>query len=107
MDPTVIAKEREILIAQIKEDPKNASKPQNIIDKMIEGRLGKYYEENCLLQQAFVKGDKISVEKHVAEVAKQLGGSIRVAAYTRFETGEGIEKKQENFAEEIAKQLGK
>ena len=98
----VIDKEKEILMAQINEDPKNASKPDNIKEKMIIGRINKYYEENCLMQQAFVKGDKISVEKHVAEVAKSLGGAIAVKSFTRFEKGEGIEKKQENFAEEIA-----
>ena len=84
------------------QDPKNAGKPQNIIEKMVMGRIGKYYEENCLLQQAFVKENKISVEKHVAEVAKQLGGKIVVKSFTRFEKGEGIEKKQDNFAEEVA-----
>jgi len=102
VDAGTINKEKEILLAQIEQDPKNASKPQNIKEKMIEGRISKYYSENCLMQQEFVKGDKISVEKHVAEVAKSLGGKITVCAFTRFEKGEGIEKKQENFAEEIA-----
>ncbi len=95
-------KEREILTIQAKEDPKNANKPENIIEKMVSGRIGKFYEESCLLQQEFVKGDKISVEKHVAEVAKSVGGSIAVLGFTRFEKGEGIEKKQEDFAAEIA-----
>lgn len=103
VDQAVIEKEKEILTAQAKEDPKNDGKPDNIIEKMVMGRLSKYYEENCLLQQAFVKGDKISVEKHIAEVAKAAGGTIKVVAFTRFEKGEGIEKKQENFADEIAK----
>jgi elongation factor Ts len=103
VDQEVIEKEKEILTAQAKEDPKNAGNPDNIIEKMVTGRLSKYYEENCLLQQAFVKGDKISVEKHIAEVAKAAGGTIRVVAFKRFEKGEGIEKKQENFADEIAK----
>lgn len=74
VDQATLDKEKEILMVQAKEDPKNASKPENIIEKMVMGRIGKYYEENCLLQQAFVKENKISVEKHVAEVAKQLGG---------------------------------
>lgn len=95
-------KEKEILTIQAKEDPKNANKPENIIEKMVAGRIGKFYEESCLLQQEFVKGDKISVEKHVAEVAKSVGGSIAVLGFTRFEKGEGIEKKQEDFAAEIA-----
>ena len=102
VDPSVIEKEKEILIIQAKEDPKNANKPENIIEKMVMGRVGKYYEENCLLQQAFVKGDKISVEQHIAEVAKSLGGKISITAFTRFEKGEGIEKKQDDFAAEIA-----
>lgn len=78
VDQATLDKEKEILMVQAKEDPKNASKPENIIEKMVMGRIGKYYEENCLLQQAFVKENKISVEKHVAEVAKQLGGKITV-----------------------------
>ena len=103
VDQSVIDKEKEILTIQAKEDPKNANKPENIIEKMVIGRVNKFYEENCLLQQAFVKGDKISVEKHVAEVAKSIGGEIKVTAFTRFERGEGIEKKEENFADEINK----
>lgn len=103
VDQSVIEKEKEILTIQAKEDPKNAGKPDNIIEKMVIGRVNKYYEENCLLQQAFVKGDKESVEQHVKQVAKELGGTIVVKAFTRFEKGEGIEKKQENFADEISK----
>ena len=105
VDPSVLEKEKEILIIQAKEDPKNANKPENILEKMVTGRVGKYYEENCLLQQQYVKGDKESVEKHVAEVAKAAGGTVKVLGFTRFEKGEGIEKKQENFAEEIAKMV--
>ena len=105
MNPTFLDKEKEILMVQAKEDPKNASKPENIIEKMVMGRIGKYYEENCLLQQAFVKENKISVEKHVAEVAKQLGGKITVKAFTRFQTGEGIEKKEDDFAAEVASMI--
>ncbi|MDR0952538.1 MAG: translation elongation factor Ts [Oscillospiraceae bacterium] len=101
----VIDGEKSILMAQINEDPKNASKPENIKEKMIIGRINKFYDENCLMQQQFVKRpeDKISVEKHVAQISKSLGGKIEIKAFTRFEKGEGIEKKQENFAEEIAK----
>ncbi len=102
VDNTVIEKEKEILTIQAKEDPKNAGKPDALIEKMVAGRVGKYYEENCLMQQAFVKGDKISVEKHVAEVSKAVGGGIIIKGFTRFEKGEGIEKKQEDFAAEIA-----
>ena len=105
VDQATLDKEKEILLVQAKEDPKNANKPENIIEKMVLGRIGKYYEENCLLQQAFVKENKISVEKHIAEVAKQLGGTIAVKAFTRFETGEGIEKKEEDFAAEVASMI--
>ena len=105
VDQATLDKEKEILLAQAKEDPKNANKPENIIEKMVLGRVGKYYEENCLLQQAFVKENKTSVEKHVAEVAKQLGGKIAVKAFTRFATGEGIEKKEDDFAAEVASMI--
>ena len=105
VDTATLDKEKEILMAQAKEDPKNANKPENIIEKMVMGRIGKYYEENCLMQQAFVKENKTSVEQHVAAVAKELGGSIKVLAFTRFETGEGIEKKEEDFAAEVASMI--
>lgn len=102
VESSVIDKEKEILMAQINEDPKNANKPENIKEKMIIGRVSKYYEEICLMQQAFVKGDKISVEKHIAEVSKAVGGELKLNGFTRFEKGEGIEKKQDDFAAEIA-----
>lgn len=105
VDNSTLDKEREILLAQAKQDPKNAGKPDNIIEKMVSGRIGKYYEENCLLQQAFVKENKQSVEQHVAAVAKEVGGTIVVKAYTRYATGEGIEKKEENFAAEVASMI--
>ena len=102
VDSSTLDKEKEILTIQAKEDPKNANKPDNIIEKMVMGRIGKYYEENCLLQQAFVKENKISVEKHIAAVAKELGGSIKLVKYVRFEKGEGLEKKVDDFAAEVA-----
>ena len=102
VDQATLDKEKEILLIQAKEDPKNANKPENIIEKMVMGRIGKYYEE---LQQAFVKENKVSVEKHIAEVAKQLGGKIAVKAFTRFQTGEGIEKAEEDFAAEVASMI--
>lgn len=105
VDPSVLEKEKEILIIQAKEDPKNANKPANILEKMVTGRVGKYYEENCLLQQQYVKGDKESVEKHVAEVAKAAGGTVKVLGFTRFEKGEGIEKRQDDLAAEVAKMV--
>lgn len=100
-----IDSEMKIRLAQAKEDPKNADKTDAIIEKIVQGGLNKYYKEICLLQQPFVKDDKVSVEQHVADVARQLGGAISVKGYTRFEKGEGLEKKEENFAEEIAKMV--
>ena len=118
MNPTYVRKEevpaeaveheKEILIAQIKEDPKMANKPQNILENMVAGRLNKkFYQDACLLEQPFVKDGNLSVAKYTQETAKNLGGKIDVVTFVRFEKGEGIEKKQENFAEEIAKQLAK
>lgn len=100
----VLAKEKEILVAQMKEDPKMASKPEAVLKKIVEGKIGKYYTENCLLDQDFVRSDLFdgSVSSYVAKVAKELGADIKVKGFTRFAKGEGIEKKTENFAEEIA-----
>ena len=98
-----IEKEKEIRLAQAKEDPKNAKKPDAIIEKIVMGGIGKYFKEICLLQQPFVKDDKVSVEDHVAAVAKQLGTTIKVNCYTRVEKGEGIEKRQDDLAAEVAK----
>ena len=98
-----IENEKRVRLAQAKEDPKNASKPDAIIEKIVMGGLAKYYKEICLMQQPFVKDDKVSVEDHVAAVAKQLGTTIKVNCYTRFEKGEGIEKRQDDLAAEVAK----
>ena len=103
VDADFIAKEKEIRLAQAKEDPKNAKKPENILVKIVEGGLNKYFKEICLMQQPFVKDDKVSVEQHIAAVAKEVGAEIKLAAYTRFEKGEGIEKRQDDLAEEVAK----
>ena len=99
-------KEKEIQLATLANDPKMAAKPDKVKEGIVMGKLGKFYEENCLMQQAFVKENKVSVEKHVAAVAKEVGGSIQIKAFYRFEKGEGLEKKEANFAEGIAKQLG-
>ncbi|MEG0771020.1 MAG: translation elongation factor Ts [Clostridia bacterium] len=98
----VIEKEKEILIAQIKEDPKNASKPDNILEKMVFGKIRKYYENNCLLDQVFVKDNAVKVLAHINAVAKEVGGNITVKSFTRFEKGEGIQKRVDDFAGEIA-----
>jgi len=104
VDEATMAKEKEILLIQAKQDEKNKGKPDNIIEKMVLGRIGKYYSENCLMQQEFVKslGDKVTCEKHVADVAKALGGTIAINGFKRFLTGEGIEKKADDFAAEVA-----
>lgn len=103
VDDEFVAKEKEIRLAQAKEDPKNAKKPENILVKIVEGGLNKYFKEICLMQQPFVKDDKVSVEQHIAAVAKEVGAEIKLNAYTRFEKGEGIEKRQDDLAEEVAK----
>ena len=100
-----LEKEKEIQMAMMDNDPKMASKPQQVKEKIVMGKLGKYYEENCLMQMEFVKEKGVSVEKHVAAVAKELGGKITVKAYTRFMTGEGIEKEESNLAAEVAAAL--
>ncbi|MDL2273191.1 translation elongation factor Ts, partial [Oscillospiraceae bacterium OttesenSCG-928-G22] len=101
VDQSTIDAEREILMAQVKEE----GKPEKVAEKIVSGRIGKYYEENCLLKQAFVKENKVSVEAYVARVAKELSGSIAVKAFIRFEKGEGIEKKVDNLADEVAKMI--
>ena len=103
----VLDEEKKIMMVQMANDPKMASKPEQVREKIVMGKLNKFYEENCLLQQAFVKDGSVTVEQYMAQSAKALGGTITFKDAIRFEKGEGIEKKQENFAEEIAKQLGK
>ncbi len=97
-----LEKEKEILMAQIQNDPKNAKKPQNIIEKMVTGRIGKFYENNCLMQQAFVKDGNLTVAQYVAEEAKKAGGTMKIADFVRFEKGEGLEKRNDDFASEVA-----
>ena len=100
-----IEKEKEIRIAAAKQDPKNAKKPDAIIEKIVVGGLAKMYKEICLLQMPFVKDDKVSVEQHVAAVAKELGAPITVKGHVRFEKGECIEKRQDDLAAEVAKMV--
>ena len=107
VDQATLDEEKKILLVQMENDPKMASKPEKVREGIVTGKLGKFYKENCLLQQEFVKDSSVSVEQYMANAAKALGGTITLKNAVRFEKGEGIEKKQENFAEEIAKQLGK
>ena len=103
-----IAHEKEILMAQIQNDPKESQKPEKVIQGMISGRINKELKEICLLDQVYVKAEdgKQSVEKYVAEVAKANGANVTIKGFVRYETGEGIEKKEEDFAAEVAKQMG-
>ena len=101
----VLAEEKKIALALMDTDPKMASKPEAVKEKIVMGKMNKFYEENCLMQMEFVKEKGVSVEQHVAAIAKELGGKISVKSFVRFERGEGIEKKEENFAEEVAKQM--
>ena len=98
----VIAEEKKIMLAQMDNDEKMAGKPQQVKEKIVMGKLNKFYTENCLLQQAFVKDGDVTVEQYMNKAAKELGGAVTFVDAVRFEKGEGIEKKQENFAEEIA-----
>lgn len=108
VDAEYLAKEKEILMAQIQNDPKESSKPQKVIEGMIQGRIKKELKEICLLDQVYVKAEdgKQSVKDYVASVAKANNANIEIKAFVRYETGEGLEKKNENFAEEVAKQMG-
>lgn len=97
-----IAHEKEITVVQIQADPKNASKPENIIQKMVDGRMHKFFKENCLIDQEFVKDSSMTVGQYVDAEAKKAGGAMKLVAYTRFEKGEGLQKREDNFAEEVA-----
>ena len=101
-----VAEEKSVLIAQMKNDPKNANKPDAILDKIVTGRLGKFYERVCLVEQPYVKEDDMTVGAYTKNTAKALGGDIKIVSFCLYEKGEGIQKKEENFAEEIAKLTG-
>ena len=103
----VLAEEKKIMMAQMDNDPKMAGKPDQVKAKIVDGKMNKFFAENCLLQQEFVKDNAFTVESYIAAEAKKLGGTVVFKDAVRFAKGEGIEKKQENFAEEIAKQLAK
>ncbi len=98
----VIAKEKDIMVAQMKEDPKMAGKPDAVLGKIVEGKMGKYFKENCLVEQQYVIDGDLTVAKYVANVAKELGGNISIAEFVRYEKGEGIEKRVDDFAAEVA-----
>lgn len=98
----VIEHEKEIMVAQMKQDPKMANKPEQVLAKIVEGKVGKFYKENCLVDQEFVKDSSMTVGSYTESVAKKLGGSIKIKEFVRFEKGEGLEKRQDDFAAEVA-----
>jgi len=110
VDADELEKEKEIQLKKALEETKEKNKGKDmpedkavkIAENMVKGRINKYYEEICLLHQPFVKENKLTVAKHIEQIAKNLGGKIKVKAFTRFEKGEGIEKKQDDFAAEVA-----
>ena len=102
----VLAEEKKILVAQMDNDEKMASKPLQVKEKIAAGKMNKFFEENCLLQQAFVKDGSVTVEQYMNSAAKALGGSVKFVDAVRFEKGEGIEKKVDDFAAEVAAAAG-
>lgn len=101
----VVEHEKNILVAQMKEDPKMANKPEQVLGKIVEGRMGKFFSETCLLEQEFVKDGDYTVAKYIASKAKEIGSDISVVSFVRFEKGEGIEKRVDNFADEVASMM--
>ena len=102
---SAVEEEKAILIAQIKNDEKNAKKPEAIIEKMVTGKIGKFYERVCLVEQAYVKDDDMKVGEYVAKCAKDFGGEIAIDSFYLYEKGEGLEKREDNFGDEIAERL--
>ena len=98
----VIEHEKEIMIAQMKQDPKMANKPEQVLAKIVDGKVGKFYKENCLVDQEFVKDNSKTIGSYTKETAKALGGSIKIVKFVRFEKGEGLEKRSDDFAAEVA-----
>ena len=107
VDQATLDEEKKILLVQMENDPKMASKPAQVKEKIVMGKMNKFYEENCLLQMEFVRSDIFqgTVEHYIADAGKKLGGSVKFVNAVRFQTGEGIEKKQEDFAAEVAAQM--
>lgn len=103
----VVEEEKGIILEQMKNDPANAKKPENILEKMVTGKIGKFYSKVCLLEQEYVKDESMNVEKYVASAAKEAGIELTVKNFVIYKKGEGLQKREENFAEEIAKLTGK
>ena len=102
---SVLEEEKKILIAQMQQDPKMANKPQQVLENIVKGKLGKFYENNCLVDQLYVKDDSMTVGKYTENTAKALGGSIKITGYVRYDKGEGIQKREEDYGAEIAKMI--
>ena len=100
---SVIDSEKEVIATTIKNDPANAKKPENIIEKMVEGKLKKFYNTNCLTEQEYVKDGSLTVGKYVASVSKEIGEDFALASFVLYEKGEGLEKKEDDFADEVAR----
>ncbi|MGI6280132.1 MAG: translation elongation factor Ts [Acutalibacteraceae bacterium] len=103
----VLEKEKEILISQMKEDPKMAGKPEAVLAKIVDGKIGKYYKENCLVEQQYVIDGDLTVGKYIEKTAKELGADIKILSFVRFEKGEGLEKRSDDFAAEVAAMANK
>lgn len=101
----VVAHEKEVQLALMKNDPKNANKPENILEKMITGKMRKYFEEVCLLNQAFVKDGNLNVAQYVEQQAKAAGGAMVLVDFVRYEKGEGLQKREDDFANEVASMI--
>lgn len=104
---SIVEEEKAVITNQMKNDPKMANKPEKVLEGIVMGKIGKFYEENCLLDKEYVKDDSMKVSQYVASCAKAFGGNIEVVGFERFEKGEGIEKREDNLDEEVAKMLGK
>ena len=102
---SVLDEEKEIIKKQLEQDPKMANKPAKVLEGIIAGKLGKFYETNCLVDQPYVKDDSMKVGEYVAAAAKNFGGNIEIVNFFRYDKGEGLQKREENFAEEIAKMV--
>jgi elongation factor Ts len=103
---SVIEQEKSIAKTQLEEDPKMKNKPESVIENIINGKIKKFYSENCLLEQTFVKDNEVTAGKYVENSAKALSGVIQIKSFVRIGLGEGIEKKADNFADEVAKMTG-
>lgn len=102
---SALEEEKKIMLAQMADDPKMAAKPEQVRVKIVEGKIGKYYSENCLIEQDFVKDGSLTVQKYLDSVAKKVGSPITISEFVRFERGEGVEKKEDNLADEVAKMI--